>query len=139
MAKGNSISWILANKAKWPFFLLANLAILFVVGVSTVRETYRGWTVDNEIQNLQDQAEQLEGHKLELSNLASAMQSSQYVELQAREKLGMAKPGENVVILEGVAATATPWNLGQGDLHLSRTSLPDTESNPSKWLRYFTQ
>jgi len=42
--KNKSLSW----KGKWPLFLIANLAILLVIGISTARESYRSWTVDKE-------------------------------------------------------------------------------------------
>ena len=88
----------LAAKAKWPLFLIANLAVLLVVGVSTVRESYRGWTVDHEISALESKAQALEGRKMELGQLAARMQEPSYVERQARSKLGLQKPGEKVVV-----------------------------------------
>lgn len=126
-----------ASKAKWPLFLLANLALVFVVGVSTVRETYRGWAVDQEIRTLEQKAQALEGRRSELTVLASQMQSPSYVEREARAKLGLQKPGENVVVLDGVTATVTSsWQVDVATI----PSKPDERlSNPQRWWRYFTQ
>jgi cell division protein FtsB len=125
----------LVSKAKWPLFLMANLAVLLVVGVATVRESYRGWTVDNEIQNLELKAQALEGQKMQISTMAAKMQDTSYVEREARLKLGLQKPGEHVVVLEGVSATQTVWNL---DI-VNQPTPSDTMSNPQRWWRYFTQ
>lgn len=115
---------------------MANLAVLLVVGVATIRESYRGWTVDNEISNLEQKAQDLEGRKSQLGVLASQIQDQSFIERQARAKLGLQKPGEHVVILEGVAATQTAWQI---DVVTPPANAPDTLSNPRRWWRYFTQ
>lgn len=115
---------------------MANLAVLLVVGVATIRESYRGWTVDNEISNLEQKAQDLEGRKSQLGVLASQMQDQSFIERQARTKLGLQKPGEHVVILEGVAATRTSWQI---DVVTPPADASKTESNPRRWWRYFTQ
>jgi len=125
----------LAAKAKWPLFLIANLAVLLVVGVSTVRESYRGWTVDHEISALESKAQALEGRKMELGQLAARMQEPSYVERQARSKLGLQKPGEKVVVLEGVSATHTVWNIDV----VAVAQPAEARSNPERWWQYFTQ
>lgn len=126
----------LANKAKWPLFLMANVAVLFVVGMSTVRETYRGWTVDHEIRALEMKAQSLEGRKMQLSELAAKMQESDYAEREARAKLNLQKPGEKVVILEGVAATQTTWQI---DVVTAPPPPVVQMSNPERWWYYFVQ
>jgi cell division protein FtsB len=125
----------LVAKAKWPLFLIANLAVLLVVGVSTVRESYRGWTVDHEISALEGKAQALEGRKMELGQLAARMQEPSYVEREARSKLGLQKPGEKVVVLEGVSATHTVWNIDV----VAVAQPAETRSNPERWWQYFTQ
>ncbi len=126
----------LANKAKWPLFLMANVAVLLVVGMSTVRETYKGWTVDHEIKALEMKAQALEGRKMQLSELASKMQESDYAAREARAKLNMQKPGEKVVILEGVAATQTTWQI---DVVTAPPPPVVNLSNPERWWQYFVQ
>ena len=126
----------LVNKAKWPLFLMANVAVLFVVGMSTVRETYKGWTVDHEIRALEMKAQALEGRKMQLSELAAKMQESDYAEREARAKLNMQRPGEKVVILEGVAATHTTWQI---DVVTAPPPPVIHMSNPERWWHYFVQ
>jgi len=127
----------LASKAKWPLFLVANAALLLVIGVSTVRETYQGWSVDREISALEQKAQGLEGRRSELASLANQMQSPSYVEREARAKLGLQKPGEHVVVLEGVsAATTSDWSE---QLAATVPKPSDQTSNPERWWQYFTQ
>ncbi len=135
--KQSNYSLHLASKAKWPLFLLANIAILFVVGMSTVRETYRGWSVDREIQALESKAASLEGRRSELAAFAEKIQSTQYLEREARAKLNLQKPGEHVIILEGVSPAEVEWSS------ISITPEPpamvDIRSNPERWWDYFTK
>ncbi len=126
----------LASKAKWPLFLMANLAILLVVGMSTIRETYRGWSVDKEIQALEQKAAELEGRRSELAVFADKLQSPQYIEREARAKLGLQKPGEHVIILEGVSATTSEWTI---EIVPPPPVAVDTRSNPKRWWDYFTK
>ncbi|MFZ6015928.1 MAG: septum formation initiator family protein [Patescibacteria group bacterium] len=126
----------LAQKAKWPLFLVANMAILFIVGVSTIRETYRGYTVDKEITTLEQKVKTLEGRKSELSELARKMQSEQFIEREARSKLGLQKPGEHVIILEGVTATSSSWSV---DITPQPPQQVVYKSNPVLWWEYFTK
>ncbi len=93
---------------RWPAFLLANVALLLLVGVSTLRESYRGWTVDREIRALEARAEELEGRKLKLLSLTESLNSPEQVDLEARLRLGWKKDGEHVVVLTGMDATTTP-------------------------------
>lgn len=121
-----------------PAFLIVNVALLLVFGVSTVRESYRGWTVDREIHALEAQASALEGRKLELETLTKDLGSTDRIEYEARARLGQKKPGERVIVLEGYSATTT-WTAGSAQI--SETT-PETDSdvpknNPEQWWDYF--
>lgn len=120
-----------------PLFLLANVALLLVIGISTVRETYRGWTVDREIGALEAHASSLEGRKTDLELLAQELVSPDRVEYDARARLGRALPGERVIVLQGVSSTAT-WNGAARtiDEPIGETSDVGT-SNPARWWAYF--
>jgi cell division protein FtsB len=119
---------------RWPVFLVANVALFLLVGVSTMRETYRGWTVEREIHALEAQAQELEGRKLKLVELASDLTSPERVELDARRDLGWKKEGEQVVVLAGYDASST-WKGTPSML----AAVPDEPvlSNPERWFQYF--
>ena len=125
----------LTSILRWPAFLVANLALFVLVGVSTARETYRGWTVDHEIQTLQSQAESLEARKLKLAELANSISSPQQVELEVRTRLGWKKPGEQVIVLTGYEPNA---GLEQPET-VALPPEPPPVSIPRAWFNYFFQ
>lgn len=134
MKKANATgSWSWPSFLRWPAFLIANAVLLLLVGVSTLRETYQGWTVDHQIQALQAQAESLEGKKMELVRLTDNLASPDYVDLEARRRMGWKKPGERVVVLAGYTDSVTKSAVTDAVKHLP---LPEVD-NPHKWWDYF--
>jgi cell division protein FtsL len=130
-----SRSW--RSIVRLPIFLLANVALLLIVGVSTVRETYRGWTVDREIRALDAQASMLEGRKTQLETLAQDLVSPDRVEYEARSRLGRKLPGERVIVLQGISSTTTWSGDADGTDQGTGTERTDTKSNPARWWAYF--
>lgn len=127
-------SW--RTMARWPAFLLANATLLLVIGASTIRETYRGWSVDREIHALESQAIALEGRRSALESLTKDLVSKDRVEYDARAKLGLKQPGERVIILEGVSPTGT-WSGDDSGASVSAVPTEQTETNVQRWWRYF--
>lgn len=123
------------TKTKWSLFFIANLALLFVIGISAIRESYRGWSVDREIHALEQKVDRLDGRRMQLETLAEKMQTSPYLEREARAKLGLQKPGEHVIVLEGVSATHTSWSV---DVTPPPVPVVILKSNPVYWFDYFT-
>lgn len=129
---------------RWPVLLIANLAILFFVGVSTVRESARSWTVDREIHALESQAVALEGRKLQLAQIAQELSSPERVELEAR-RLGWKKEGERVFVLSGYETGRVESDTGEVALNvmgreekkLQTSDAAQGMSNPQLWLQYF--
>ena len=123
-------SWL-----RWPGVLLLNLVILFLVGVSTLRESIRTWTTDREILTLESQAELLEGRKFKLAQLAQDLVSPERTELDARSRLGWKKEGEQVFVLSGyeVVEPKTSETLNA----VSVAATPLSASNPRLWWNYF--
>lgn len=117
---------------RWPAFLVANLALFLLIGVSTVRETYRGYTVDREIKALETQADDLEGRRMKLTELTQAVSSPEKIELEARSRLGWKKDGEKVFVLTGYQPTDKP---ADASVFASAATLPP--SNPELWINYF--
>jgi len=125
-------------KAKWPLFLIANLAILLVIGISTARESYRAWTIDKEIASLQNQIKGLQNQKTELRKLTKKIKDNQYLEKQARAKLNLQKPSEHVIVLEGVNMASSSWVVNI-DKQSPKNNNNIALSNPKKWWLYFSQ
>lgn len=119
---------------RWPAFLLANAAIFMLVGVSTLRETYHGWTVEHQISALEAQAQSLEGRKMKLAQLTQSLASPEHVELEARERLGWKKDGERVFVLSGLQTAVTTSRPTEQDVFLpTDEAFP---SNPHLWWNY---
>lgn len=109
--------------------------LLFFIGVVTVRESYRGWKVDQEIKALESQANELEGRNKRLMEIAQTLQSPERMEVEARKRLGMRKPGEHVVVLDGLSASGSWQTQMQLDVVQEKPEIP--QSNPEQWLNYF--
>ncbi len=122
-------------KLRWPIVFAASGAIFLVAGASTVRESYREWKVDQEIQQMQSEIERLEGKKLTLAELIQRLDSPDAVDKEARTRLGLRKPGERVIILRGMEDAAS-W---QDDSVLAKQAETpkDTRNNAKRWLEYF--
>ena len=121
--------------ARWPFIIALSLALLLVVGVSTLRETYSDWKVDREIQDLQSQVDGLEGRKFQISELLDRLNSADVLDREARVRLGMQKPGEKVMILQG--ANLNPTGDSSAPTVPDPAAVQDQRSNPQKWFAYF--
>ncbi len=122
---------------RWPVLFALLAAIVFFVGASTVRESYRGWKVDQEIEGLKSQVSALEAQKHSMTGLLTNMKTDAYVEQEARLRFNLKKPGEHVVLFEeGETSARMAW---------SETSTATTDpatpteqpSIPRRWLQYF--
>lgn len=122
--------------ARWPLLVAASGTLFLVVGISTIRETYREWQVDQEIHQMQAQIEQYEGRKLSLVELLARLDSDEALDKEARTRLGLRKPGERVIILQGGDGMQASW---QDDVQTSvaNVAAADLRSNPRRWLDYF--
>ncbi len=120
---------------RWSFVFAAGAVVLVLLGISSARETYQGWKVEQEIQGLQAQVAALEGRKLHLTELLSQLHSPDALDKEARLRLGLQKPGEQVFVL-GQAANARTITA-PSFAALSGSEPEEIVSNPHKWLRYF--
>jgi hypothetical protein len=127
---------ILSNLTRWPLIIVGSFLLLALLGTATIRESYRGWQVDQEISSLDRQADELEGRNKRLTEVAQALQSSERLEVEARKRLGDQQPGEHVVVLNGFNASGTWTSDMQLDIVMERAIEPAI-SNPERWYRYF--
>jgi cell division protein FtsB len=82
--------------------------------------------VDIEIARLMEQSDSLSKDNGQLSELIKYLDTPEYKEREAREKLNLKKPGEEVVVL--------PESANDGQIASAQT---ETRSNPEKWFNYF--
>ena len=88
----------LKNRLKqYSKYLFLFLAILFLI--SLVRNVFKIFEAKKSIDEAKAKVEKLAKENKELSERLLSVQSENYTEKQLRDKLGMAKEGETVVIL----------------------------------------
>lgn len=80
-------------------FLFSISLILIALIVNAGKESYRKHQLKKEIDSLNVSIEQLEGNNRQLGNLMEHLKQESYLEKEARLRLNVKKPGEQVVIL----------------------------------------
>ena len=114
--------------------LIPAIVIIILVLVAVTRETYKKNQIQTEIDSLQEKAKQISKENLEIQEKISYFESREYQEKEAKDKLGLQNPDENVVIIkpgiakETVAEEKTPVVVPEEEQNIF---------NPIKWWRYF--
>ena len=116
------------HTSRWPWFLIANLALLVFFVVAFGREYIGNMQVEQEISRLEQQASNLTDDRVKTLDLVKQLSSSYYLEQEARTKEGLAKPGETRIVLTEPATAASTE---------SSNIDPSTISNPMRWFDYF--
>ncbi|MFH1142861.1 MAG: septum formation initiator family protein [Candidatus Uhrbacteria bacterium] len=120
-------------------FLLVNLLILFFLSLSFGREFLRDYQIQREINNLRADAESLEARNFEIIDFNTELQTQAYLEEEARLRLGLGDPGENLVIIindDGEQVIGSEVNSEQLITHNSQLTTLKA-SNPQRWYYYF--
>lgn len=119
--------------ARWSWLFAASGVLLILTAISSARETYQGWKVNQEIHGLRAQVEALEGRRVHLADALARLQAPDSVDREARVRLGLQKPGEQVFVLRDAALAAR----ADSPVVSSTTDEQQDEPNASKWFRYF--
>ncbi|MBU2025218.1 MAG: septum formation initiator family protein [Patescibacteria group bacterium] len=126
----NSRTWI-------RFFLFISFLAFVLVTYSLFRETYKKYQIQKEVQDLKNQAAQIEHDNQKLKGLIDYFKTQNFSEKEAREKLNVKKEGESLVILKSQDDNLS----GKKNNSNSKLQDPDQESlnipNPLKWWDYF--
>ena len=110
---------------------IAALSVVMVLtGAGFVREVLRARQIDAQIRALKDEAQRLQVRNFQVSSLEASMRNGEYLEREARLKLGLQKQGEQVVVLRKDAAPAQAASAVAAD------ATPDW-TNPKKWWMLF--
>jgi cell division protein FtsB len=113
---------LLKSKAITVLLVLVLGAVAFV----TFELYMQKRQVDIEIARLTEQSDSLSKDNGQLSELIKYLDTPEYKEREAREKLNLKKPGEEVVVL--------PEGANNGEVASAQA---ETRSNPEKWFNYF--
>ena len=160
------ISSLLSNAAhyvKHPRNLVSSKIALYTLGVlvlffayQTAQVAIKRHQTKQDIQTFEKQVADLQHTKGSLQELNQFLETDFFAEKEARLKLGMQRPGEQVVVLTGKETTGdnNTSNNSSGDGKISSVSSSGTsvvknstqettekprkeKSNPGKWWDYF--
>lgn len=128
---------------EFRFLFLINLVIILFISVSLGREFLRNYEIKNDIQQLQARADSLSAQHIRLTELNQAIQTEFFLEREARLKLGMKKPNENVLVVrqpearvEGVQNGQDGGEVAIDPLHILEEFEQPEVANPTRWWYY---
>ncbi len=112
-------------------WLFAGLIVAaLAAGIGFAREALRARQIDREIQALKDEADSLRVRNFQVSSLQASLESGEFLEREARMKLGLQRAGERVVVLRKDAPLS--------EKNASQDARVAVEwSNAKKWWTYF--
>lgn len=144
----SSRSLFISKLIRWRFLIVVNFLLIVFLGLTLGREFFRAREIQSEINQLQAQANSLAAKNISLTQFQTAMQTESFIEREARLKLGMKKPGEEVVVIREEVAGQEKTEEDKGgqektvngndplDLVLDNQSKIQI-ANPTKWWYYF--
>ena len=112
-------------------FIAVALVIALMIGFGYARSYYQDYEVRAQIDDLREQAQSLEGRRLELLETLQYVKSPDFVEEKARTEFNMVKPGEQMAIISSTAPRAQDRHVDNNVVAL--TKIP----NYLKWWQYF--
>ena len=113
-------------------FFVVGIGLLLLFSVNLTRAQWRDRAIRDEIEKLQTEADAFQKEKDAHETLLSLLQTSEFLEKEARQTLGYAKPGEQVVVIEKNAKCKIENLQCDEDGGVEKSM-----SNPRKWWVYF--
>lgn len=93
--RGHFFKTILGSK----FFLMAGILILILLSSGIAKGYLRRQQINQEISSLHQEISKLEKGNQELTSVLDYLQTSKFIESEARTKFGLAQEGESVVVI----------------------------------------
>ena len=79
--------------------LLGGSALIIVIAIAAVRQTHHTNTIEQEIARLQAEADRITRNNALLNDRIAYFSSREFQEREAKEKLGLQKEGERIVMI----------------------------------------
>lgn len=114
-------------------FLFLGFLALAAIAIFSGKELYKKHQIQNEINKLQNEAMRINRENLEIKNKIAYFESKDYQEREAKDKLSLQSPGENVVVIKPSVAKEQIL----ADESNQNIPLPPKDINPKKWWNYF--
>jgi cell division protein FtsB len=107
------------------------VVLVLLVALAIYKDYKRQQDLSDEINKQELAIDKLEQERLQLSEVIEILESADYIEREARLRLGLVKPGEKVISVPesarpAISAASTTAGLSQPE-----------KSNPANWFEYF--
>jgi len=120
--------------------LFVGVVLVALVALPLVKKINQKRALDSEIQALQAQAQKVEQKNTGLRDMIDYLETTSFVETQARLNLDLKKPGEKVVVVKNTAgerradeAVSSVFNIPG----LEKIIEPPRASNAQRWWEHF--
>jgi len=123
----------------WVVILLVAI-VLFFLSISVYKEFSKKKQVENDIKTLKEQAEKIKQENMTLEERIAYLGSQDYQKVQARDKLDLQDPEENVVVITQDTTSLKQWDEEnvEPETNNIQENYPDEDiSNFLKWWNYF--
>ncbi|MFA5070197.1 MAG: septum formation initiator family protein [Patescibacteria group bacterium] len=129
LKKSSFFTQIISSK----LFIITGIAVLIFFGVSLSKEFARRVEISQRVSSLNSEISSLEKRNTDLTALIDYLKSESYREREARLKLGLKKPGENIIILP----EDNNVNTSTDSIESTASNADVQSSSPQKWWQYF--
>ena len=116
------------------FFIFVGIAALVATAIFLGKELYRKRQIQNEISSLQTEASRISRENLQIKDKITYLESSDYQQREAKDKLNLQGPDENVVVIKPSVAKNQP--AAAENIQSAPLPVPEVP-NPKKWWDYF--
>jgi len=135
--------WISPRTIERGALVLVLLALLVLAGgllVGVVRMAWQEHQINRSIERQQAQNAQQAERNLQLQGAADFAESDVAAELAARERLGMARDGEMVLLPTVVLPIAPTGVPSEAPASVAENTPPEivAQTNPSRWFQAFS-
>ena len=117
-----------------PIMIAVGFLLLAFVAYHYVMSLKHGYELQTRVETLQTDIDELQARKAELEQMKELVESPDYVEREARSKLGLKKKGEHVIIVPSEAIESVPKTEGEA---LADSNDYQQMPNPERWFYYF--
>jgi len=132
---------MLRNKFKIGSFfakilLLVAFVALVLIFISIAKETYKKNQVQKEITALQEEAQKISKDNVQIKEKIAYLESPEYQIKEAKDKLGLKSPEENVIVVKPNVGKEIEKNSLESS---SLETIPKIKESPNhiKWWNYF--
>lgn len=115
-------------------FLLAGVVVLFFAVAAVFKQTQKKKQIQKEIKKIEEEAERINRENTDLQEKIAYLESRDYQEKEAKDKLNLQASGEQVVVIK---PSIVKEAVNSNENPPVKTEETPKISNPKKWWDYF--